>query len=148
MYPFIWLFKRFGKQGGGKWEVVGAAYGLKDVEVLYDQDDGMDQPSGKDEISTPAEDLKSNNLEALDTIPVRSVRMEGTSEIPIRGQRIVQDELGRRVKITGYREGEWFKQWEPVIKRCAAMRLVSTSDEALKGVADGPADPREALDGY
>lgn len=29
IYPFIWLYKRFSKRGGGKWEVCGGAYALK-----------------------------------------------------------------------------------------------------------------------
>ncbi|KAI0076075.1 hypothetical protein K474DRAFT_1698656 [Panus rudis PR-1116 ss-1] len=29
IYPFIWLFKRFHKKGGGKWEVCGGAYAVK-----------------------------------------------------------------------------------------------------------------------
>ena len=29
IYPFIWLYKRFGRSGGGRWEVCGGAYALK-----------------------------------------------------------------------------------------------------------------------
>jgi hypothetical protein len=29
IYPFIWLFKRFYGQGGGRWVVVGSSYALK-----------------------------------------------------------------------------------------------------------------------
>lgn len=29
IYPFIWLFKRFHRNGGGRWEVCGGAYALK-----------------------------------------------------------------------------------------------------------------------
>ena len=29
LYPFIWLFKRFAAEGGGKWKVCGGAYALK-----------------------------------------------------------------------------------------------------------------------
>lgn len=29
IYPFIWLYKRFGQQGGGQWAVCGGAYALK-----------------------------------------------------------------------------------------------------------------------
>jgi hypothetical protein len=31
-YPLIWMWKRFSAQGGGRWEVCGAAYALKVVE--------------------------------------------------------------------------------------------------------------------
>ncbi len=29
LYPFIWMFKRFAAEGGGRWEVCGGAYPLK-----------------------------------------------------------------------------------------------------------------------
>ncbi|KAH9858150.1 hypothetical protein C2E23DRAFT_802883 [Lenzites betulinus] len=29
IYPFIWLYKRFSRHGGGRWEVCGGAYALK-----------------------------------------------------------------------------------------------------------------------
>ena len=29
LYPFVWLFKRFSEEGGGRWEVCGGAYALK-----------------------------------------------------------------------------------------------------------------------
>ncbi|KAI8995676.1 hypothetical protein BD414DRAFT_480231 [Trametes punicea] len=29
IYPFVWLYKRFGRRGGGRWEVCGGAYALK-----------------------------------------------------------------------------------------------------------------------
>ncbi|KAJ3532523.1 hypothetical protein NM688_g7406 [Phlebia brevispora] len=34
IYPFIWLFKRFASEGGGKWEVCGGAYALKAYELM------------------------------------------------------------------------------------------------------------------
>ena len=33
VYPLVWLFKRFNKEGGGKWEVCGGAYPL---QIRYD----------------------------------------------------------------------------------------------------------------
>ncbi|KAF8875060.1 hypothetical protein BD779DRAFT_1450402, partial [Infundibulicybe gibba] len=34
VYPLIWLWKRYSVTGGGRWEVCGAAYGMKHVEPL------------------------------------------------------------------------------------------------------------------
>lgn len=31
VYPFVWLFKRFHTRGGGRWEVCGGAYALKQL---------------------------------------------------------------------------------------------------------------------
>lgn len=69
---------------------------------------------------------------------------------PLRDPRIVQTERGP-YKLTGYREGEWFREWESTIKRCAAMRL--QQEEPLKRAGDGPEVPeaydnRAFLDGY
>ncbi|CAK5280213.1 unnamed protein product [Mycena citricolor] len=52
IYPFIWLFKRFHKQGGGSWSVCGGAYALKDESLppYIPSPDGavgaLPQPSG------------------------------------------------------------------------------------------------------
>ncbi|KAI0639454.1 hypothetical protein C8Q77DRAFT_1069484 [Trametes polyzona] len=37
IYPFIWLYKRFGRRGGGRWEVCGGAYALKTWRPEPDQ---------------------------------------------------------------------------------------------------------------
>ena len=34
IYPVIWLYKRFSRRGGGRWEVCGGAYALKTWELL------------------------------------------------------------------------------------------------------------------
>ncbi|KZT65591.1 hypothetical protein DAEQUDRAFT_768757 [Daedalea quercina L-15889] len=34
IYPFIWLYKRFGRRGGGRWEVCGGAYALKSWQLV------------------------------------------------------------------------------------------------------------------
>ncbi|KAI0669846.1 hypothetical protein C8Q78DRAFT_1070319 [Trametes maxima] len=36
IYPFIWLYKRFGRRGGGRWEVCGGAYALKTWQLELD----------------------------------------------------------------------------------------------------------------
>ena len=42
IYPFIWLFKRFAKIGGGVWQVTGAAYPLKEWVHVEDSIPGED----------------------------------------------------------------------------------------------------------
>lgn len=34
IYPFIWLYQRFGRRGGGRWEVCGGAYPLKSWQLV------------------------------------------------------------------------------------------------------------------
>ncbi|CAA7265824.1 unnamed protein product [Cyclocybe aegerita] len=118
IYPFIWLFKRFSSRGGGKWEVGGAAYGLVCCEPVQE-----------------GEDLSGYRREG-------SWEGEGVTREP----RIVVGADGVRKKLIGLREGEWFREWEQVIKRCAKMRL--QRDEPLRSVRDGPADPANQLEGY
>ncbi|KAF9475612.1 hypothetical protein BDN70DRAFT_864604 [Pholiota conissans] len=45
IFPFVWLFKRFHSRGGGRWEVCGGAYPLKQWVPL---DDGEEIPPGTD----------------------------------------------------------------------------------------------------
>ncbi|KDR84963.1 hypothetical protein GALMADRAFT_304991 [Galerina marginata CBS 339.88] len=117
VFPFIWLFKRFNRHGGGKWEVMGAAYGLKHLEPL-------DAPQPEAYFSGPE---------------------PGQQRHPMHEPRVVETPYGPQ-RLTGHREGEWFREWEPTIKRCAAMRL-STS-EPLTHIGQGPSNPANALDGY
>ncbi|KAF9651870.1 hypothetical protein BDM02DRAFT_3065610, partial [Thelephora ganbajun] len=44
IYPFIWLFKRFHKRGGGVWKVCGGGYPLK-VVLPLPRDDGDQLPT-------------------------------------------------------------------------------------------------------
>ncbi|KAF8078651.1 hypothetical protein FPV67DRAFT_69073 [Lyophyllum atratum] len=59
--------------------------------------------------------------------------------------RILETEDGP-IKLYGLREGEWFKQWEAVIKRSVVARLQRS--EPMRDVGEGPVDPARALDGY
>ncbi|KAG5639223.1 hypothetical protein H0H81_005297 [Sphagnurus paluster] len=36
IFPFIWLFKRFHSRGGGRWEICGGAYPLKQWELVHE----------------------------------------------------------------------------------------------------------------
>ncbi|KAI0936401.1 hypothetical protein AcW1_000653 [Taiwanofungus camphoratus] len=39
IYPFIWLCKRYGERGGGRWEVCGGAYALKSWQLVDSSSD-------------------------------------------------------------------------------------------------------------
>ncbi|KAF9040587.1 hypothetical protein BJ165DRAFT_1350638 [Panaeolus papilionaceus] len=106
IYPFIWLFKRFSRAGGGRWEVFGGAFGLDIVSTL---------PS-------------SSHPVARRTI----------AEIPP-GSNNLHD-------VLGYREGEWFHEWEDAIRRCVVNRVRET--EPMRHGFRGPALATEQLDGY
>jgi len=47
IYPFIWLYRRYHKRGGGRWEVCGAAYALKRQEPTVMVNEG--QPEEQEE---------------------------------------------------------------------------------------------------
>ncbi|KAF8168128.1 hypothetical protein B0H34DRAFT_684284 [Crassisporium funariophilum] len=112
IYPFIWLFKRYSSRGGGRWEVYGGAYALKQSEPLEVQD---------------------------------RARVDVYAGPPIMGPRVIETDQGLLMRVEGYREGEWFREWEPIIKRGAALRFQRS--EPLKHVAEGPVDPANALEG-
>lgn len=112
IYPFIWLFKRYGSKGGGRWEVCGGAYALKHVEPLP--------------------------LREGDPLPLPELR-SGVEP------RIIDTPNGV-VMIYGLREGEWFRQWETVIKQSAISRLQRL--EPMTTVADGSSVAACGLDGY
>lgn len=38
IFPFVWLFKRFNKKGGGRWEVCGGAWALKRLLPVTEPD--------------------------------------------------------------------------------------------------------------
>ena len=43
LFPLIWLYRRFGARGGGRWEVCGGAYALKTWEAVgREGEDGAD----------------------------------------------------------------------------------------------------------
>ena len=47
IYPFIWLYTRFSKRGGGRWVVCGGAYALKRWQPI--EDDAAPPPPFSDE---------------------------------------------------------------------------------------------------
>jgi len=117
VHPFIWLFKRFSSRGGGgRWEIYGGAYVL-----------GLLGPLGGD---------------GKDSTLIAASNGSNAGLPPLLNPRIMETEHGLR-KLKGYREGEWFREWE-TIKRCAAMRL--QQEEPLKRAGDGYNN--RTLDGY
>ncbi|KAF8642370.1 hypothetical protein AX16_009638 [Volvariella volvacea WC 439] len=79
-------------------------------------------------------------VEPVGDAPADSRRMS------VRGQpRIVDTESGP-VKITGLREGEWFRRWEGVIKDCVKGRVERY--EPMVDISEAPASAPGLLDGY
>lgn len=44
MYPFVWMFKRFAADGGGRWEVCGGAYALKAWHFVEPASSALEAP--------------------------------------------------------------------------------------------------------
>jgi hypothetical protein len=119
IYPFIWLFKRFHSRGGGRWDVCGGAYALKRVEQTTKQ-------------SAPDAHAESPFRDVFETVDATA---QGSS---------LADPPGRRTKVVGMREGEWFRQWEGTIRRAVQNRMQDR--QPLTMPDDHPA--HQALDGY
>ncbi|KAG0708832.1 hypothetical protein DFH29DRAFT_842510 [Suillus ampliporus] len=122
IYPFIWLFKRFHSRGGGRWDVCGGAYALKRVEQAAKQ-------SAPDIVHA-----ESPFRDAFETVDATA---QGSSLV---------DPPGRRTKVVGLREGEWFKQWEGTIRRAVLNRLQDR--QPLTMPDDQPTPVALLLDGY
>jgi len=117
IYPFIWLFKRFSRYGGGRWEVYGGMYATRYLEPLREDED------------------------------ISGLIIGEEAKKPTLAPRLIETEGGEVKKLIGYREGEFFKEWEDVIKRCAVNKV--RRDEPFTHVGQGLAtDPVLALDGY
>ncbi|KAJ3484332.1 hypothetical protein NLJ89_g11988 [Agrocybe chaxingu] len=132
IYPFIWLFKRFHSRGGGRWEVCGGAYPLKQWVPL--------------EAGEAAPDVGVEDLEGLPSYAAAAYGDGGLSAgagmvVTRRASRFMQTTTGPK-KLVGLKEGEWFRSWEGVITRAVIGRYQSsvpiprTNSEA------------SALDGY
>jgi hypothetical protein len=163
IYPFIWLFKRFSKIGGGVWQVAGAAYPLKDWVHLEDSVPGEDVAQylmRKEESQS-----RTQSQRLLQTLPSYSANTSSqpgssggdawadrrpttlaqfgasTSSQPQAMTRAptVKDmaRLRRTPKgiseLVGLREGEWFKQWEGTLTRSVLLRLERKDPIVLPG---------------
>lgn len=121
IYPFIWLFKRFHSRGGGRWDVCGGAYALKRVEQTKKR-------------SAPDAHAESPFRDVFETVDATA---QGSS---------LAEPPGRRTKVVGMREGEWFRQWEGTIRRAVQNRL--QDKQPLTMPDDHPAHQALVLDGY
>lgn len=122
IFPFIWLFKRFHSRGGGRWEVCGGAYPLKQWVPL--------EPGETD----------SDPLPPYNPFSTSSALTTTTSQ---RSSRYMQTPTGPK-KLLGLREGEWFRDWEHAIIRAVVGRYQSPIPLPSRDV---PASVR-SLDGY
>ena len=112
IFPFIWLFKRFHSRGGGRWEVCGGAYPLKQWVPL-----------------DPGEELSSDPLPVYNPFPTSSALIPSaliptTSQRAHGSTRYMQTLTGPK-KLLGIKEGEWFRNWEGVIIRAVIGRYQS-----------------------
>ncbi|KAF8807378.1 hypothetical protein BYT27DRAFT_7164905 [Phlegmacium glaucopus] len=126
IFPFIWLFKRFHSRGGGRWEVCGGAYPLKQWVPLE-----------------PGEEIHSDPLPPYNPISTNSA-LTTTSQSVQRSSRYMQTPTGPK-KLLGIKEGEWFRNWEDVIIRAVIGRYQSPVPLASRGVSSLPV---RSLDGY
>lgn len=125
IFPFIWLFKRFHSHGGGRWEVCGAAYPLKQWVPL---------DSGEvDSDTLPPYNPFSTSSALTTTTPTQTV------------QRHMLTPTGPK-KLLGLKEGEWFRNWEGVIIRAVIGRYQSPIPLS-RDVSGLPARSLD-LDGY
>jgi len=112
VFPFIWLFKRFHSRGGGRWEVCGAAYALKQLVPL----ELDDEVSGAQQL--PAYFITAPTTSSAPTMAA------GTSRISQRSSHFIQTPTGPK-ELIGLREGEWFRSWEGTITRAVIGRYQS-----------------------
>ncbi|KAF8213075.1 hypothetical protein K438DRAFT_1565533 [Mycena galopus ATCC 62051] len=97
IFPFIWLFKRFHSRGGGTWAVCGGAYALKSWVPVEPQPQDISIRKG------PPPPAAAGDSSSLVSAP------SGTS------------------RISGVREGEWFRKWQPTIVRAVSNRFQSST---------------------
>ncbi|KAF8560332.1 hypothetical protein OG21DRAFT_1502637 [Imleria badia] len=128
IYPFLWLFRRFHRRGGGIWRVCGGAYALKRIEQVTS--------------TSPQEyagDCNTCESPFLDAPPADNIRYSGRAS----GSTGLSQ---ARSKVVGLREGAWFRQWEGPIRRAVLNRLQER--EPLVAGDGGPTSPTILLDGY
>ncbi|KAF9568415.1 hypothetical protein CPC08DRAFT_702435 [Agrocybe pediades] len=137
VYPVIWLFKRFRRDVGGRWEVGGAAYAMW---TTVDDSTGFEMPEH-------AAQLVGNNKQQPPTLHPAEATLEPRSydpSHPMHIRRLFPPPPGgsssEPVTVIGFREDDWFREWEPVILRCAAMRVKQRpKDLPFSKVQDAPA---------
>ncbi|RDB28470.1 hypothetical protein Hypma_015550 [Hypsizygus marmoreus] len=105
IFPFIWLFKRFHSRGGGRWEVCGGAYALKQWVPLAEQEEEILRASGSNSGDLPP-----------------GYTSTSFSSAP----RVKQTRTGT-FKLLGLREGEWFRKWEGTITRAVISKYQASA---------------------
>lgn len=126
IYPIIWLFKRFHRNGGGTWEVCGCAYPLK--QCVSDEHTTSSEPTKNGDVLPPYDP----------EVPTAGPG-PSSSTSPSHSQPAIKPKT-----YIGTREGEWFRQWEGPITRAVLAKYQSS--EPLTNV-DVPLLAVE-LDGY
>jgi hypothetical protein len=134
IFPFIWLFKRFHSRGGGRWEVCGGAYPLKQWVPL-----GLGEGPGEEMSSDPLPPYNPFSTSS-DLIPTTSQRAQGST-------RYKQTPKGP-MKLLGVKEGEWFRNWEGVIIRAVIGRYQSPIPLSNNSGVSGLPVRSFDLDGY
>ncbi|KAL1681616.1 hypothetical protein EV122DRAFT_260562 [Schizophyllum commune] len=137
IFPFIWLFKRFHKRGGGRWKVAGAAFAMKRWDSVTSD-------------TTPSE-LKKDappSFESSET-PGASTSLGPTYSSAAGPSAAIQTPMGPR-KVVGIREGEWFRLWQSTIAQCVTRRYICASRPMTSPLQERPTAPLAAtqLDGY
>ncbi|KAJ6621719.1 hypothetical protein B0H10DRAFT_2017210 [Mycena sp. CBHHK59/15] len=117
IFPFIWLFKRFHSRGGGAWTVCGGAYALKSWVPVT-------EPLAKD----------------------ISVLMGPPPAVELVNDRSVVTTSARTCRLSGIREGEWFRTWQPTIMRAVTTRYQSSTP--LYTTTEQGVPSASILDGY
>ena len=80
IYPFIWLFKRFSKRGGGVWQVAGVAYPLK--EWVHVEDSVAGEDVGQYLMRKEDTQLRTQVSRVLQTLPAYSAPSPSASLLP------------------------------------------------------------------
>ncbi|KDR84964.1 hypothetical protein GALMADRAFT_218038 [Galerina marginata CBS 339.88] len=133
IFPFIWLFKRFHSRGGGRWEVCGGAYPLKQWVPVQTPEEETQAAAAAAASAAQGGDSDSNRGAGagVDDLPPYSdaagpAIARTTSSSSQRQQRLwfTQTPTGPK-KLVGVKEGEWFKSWEGAIARAVIGRYQS-----------------------
>ena len=127
IFPFIWLFKRFHSRGGGRWEVCGGAYPLKQWVPI-----------------DPGEEIISDPLPPYNPFSASVAMTRTTSQS---ATRYMQTPTGPK-KLLGVKEGEWFRNWEGVIIRAVLGRYQSSIPLSNSREVSGLPVRSFDLDGY
>lgn len=133
IFPFIWLFKRFHKKGGGTWKVCGGAYPLKQWVPLREGEtvpsNPLNQPGLQEEVPPPYHldpnpwsTLAGTSQGSSSFTPSAPVSPRASSH---RSTQYIQTASGMR-KLVGIREGEWLRIWDGAITRAILGRYQST----------------------